>query len=146
MDRIKPYLSFQGRAGRGQYWLVAFATWAGLLLCSLLAYSLGVWSAVIILPLYVLVLWASLAASVRRIHDRGRSGWWLLVMLGPVIVFSALGASGTGAGGDPSPFTILAIPFSFWVLIDLGCMAGTPGPNRYGPAQGAPLAAADVFD
>jgi uncharacterized membrane protein YhaH (DUF805 family) len=53
----------------------------------------------------------SLAASVARLHDRGRSAWWLLFWLLPV------------AGP-----IVLLVQF---------CLAGDPGPNAYGPRPGA---------
>ena len=57
-----------------------------------------------------LTLWPGIAVSVKRLHDRGRSAWFLLILLIPVI----------GA---------------FWLLIELGILPGTSGPNRFGPPQ-----------
>jgi uncharacterized membrane protein YhaH (DUF805 family) len=61
---------------------------------------------------YLLLLWPSLANSVKRCHDRDKSGWWLLLMwLASITVIGAL-----------------------WPLIELGFIDGTPGPNRFGPS------------
>jgi uncharacterized membrane protein YhaH (DUF805 family) len=62
------------------------------------------------LPLGILLLitlWPSLALYAKRWHDRGKSGWWSLIMLIPII------------GG-------------IWMLIELGFLRGTDGPNRFG--------------
>ena len=50
---------------------------------------------------------AQLAVYVKRFHDRGKSGWWVLIAFLPLIGF-------------------------FWILIELGMLAGDPGPNTYG--------------
>lgn len=55
----------------------------------------------------VAVLIPSVAVGVRRLHDLDRSGWWLLIMLIPLL--------GT---------LLLLIYF---------CLRGTVGPNRFGP-------------
>ena len=57
----------------------------------------------------LLMLWPSLALAVKRCHDRGKSGIWVLISFIPLIGF-------------------------FWWLIDLGILEGTPGPNQYGPS------------
>lgn len=56
----------------------------------------------------IAILWAGLAVSVKRWHDRDKSGWWILIGLIPVI--------GT-----------------IWVLVENGFLPGTAGPNRFGP-------------
>lgn len=87
---LKKYATFSGRAQRAEYWYFllfyllifiglaiidgvtgTFSAEAGLGLLSGL-YSLG-----ILIP--------SLAVGVRRLHDTGRSGWWLLVGIIPLI-------------------------------------------------------------
>ncbi|MGQ0485996.1 MAG: DUF805 domain-containing protein [Hyphomicrobiales bacterium] len=63
------------------------------------------------IPLIILVvvfLWPTLAIYAKRWHDRGKSGWWMLIILIPLI----------------GPI---------WVLIELGFLRGTKGPNHYGP-------------
>ena len=53
-------------------------------------------------------LWVSIATDVRRFHDRDKSGWWVFIVLIPVV----------GAA---------------WLLIECGFLPGTIGPNRFGP-------------
>ena len=64
---------------------------------------------------YLVGLWINLAASVKRCHDRGKSGWWMLLVLIPIV------------GG-------------IWWLIDLGVLEGDQGPNKYGPDPSASAA------
>ena len=54
------------------------------------------------------LLLPSLAVNVRRLHDTGRSGWWILIGLIPVI--------------------------GFIVLLVFECQDSQPGTNAYGPS------------
>lgn len=77
------YVDFSGRASRPEYWW--FFLFVVLGSAILWRFSYG---------LYVLfglgTLLPSLAAASRRLHDTGRSGWWQLVGLIPVIGFIVL--------------------------------------------------------
>jgi uncharacterized membrane protein YhaH (DUF805 family) len=57
----------------------------------------------------LLMLWPRLAVGVKRCHDRDKTGLWLLLICIPVLGW-------------------------LWLLVDLGFLDGTPGPNRYGPS------------
>ena len=65
---------------------------------------------------YLLSLWISIATAVKRLHDRGKSGWWFLLMA----VLSVI------------------VVGSIWMLIELGILEGQKGPNAYGPDPRAP--------
>jgi uncharacterized membrane protein YhaH (DUF805 family) len=82
----KKYANFGGRAGRQEYWyFVLFNILANILL-GILAAIIGAKIGMSLLGLYSLaVVIPSLAVSVRRLHDNGRSGWWLLISLIPAI-------------------------------------------------------------
>ncbi len=58
--------------------------------------------------IFLLIIWPALAISVKRWHDRDKSGWWVLIGLVPLI------------GG-------------LWALIETGFLPGTEGDNQYGP-------------
>ena len=61
---------------------------AGFLLAAVAA-SIAGDLGLVLLPVYVvgyiLVLWMTLAAGVRRLHDLGHSGWWMLLFLVPLV-------------------------------------------------------------
>ena len=110
------YATFSGRAGRPEYWYFS-------LIYVLLALIIGAVDGIVgwydpatgvgllsgILALALLL--PSTAVTVRRLHDTGRSGWWLLIAFVPVIGWVVL-------------------------LVFLAQRSG-PGPNAYGdgPAE-----------
>ncbi len=75
------YATFSGRARRSEYWyFVLFNFIVGLILSVIpfLGWILGIiYSLATIIP--------SLAVNVRRLHDIGKSGWFLLLFLIPII-------------------------------------------------------------
>ena len=79
-----------------------------------------------------LFLWVSLATSVKRLHDRDRSGWWLV----PFFVVPSL----YGRFEEYLPYsywvlplTLIGIVLLFWGFIELLFLRGTKRTNRYGP-------------
>ncbi|PHZ85670.1 DUF805 domain-containing protein [Paremcibacter congregatus] len=99
------FATFSGRAARSEYWyfqlfifLVQIAITILTMVVPFLALLSLIFALITILP--------GLAVSVRRLHDKNKSGWWLLLCFIPLV----------GA-------IILLIWFA---------MAGTEGPNEYG--------------
>jgi uncharacterized membrane protein YhaH (DUF805 family) len=87
---LKKYAVFGGRARRKEYWMfvlfnIIFSLVA-LLLDRLLGTRVGESGSGWISILYSLaVIIPSLAVSIRRLHDVGKTGWWLLIGLVPLI-------------------------------------------------------------
>lgn len=114
------YANFNGRARRMEYWmfeLVNFLIIIGLVIVGSILSAVTRSGGIVYLfiALYCLyglaMLIPSLAVSVRRMHDTGRSGWWLLINLVPFI------------GG-------------IWFLV-LTILEGDPGNNAYGASPKA---------
>jgi len=92
---LKKYAVFSGRARRAEFWYftlflflfsVAFQLVDWVLGLNKVAAGLGFFS----LILGLATLLPSLAVAVRRLHDTGRSGWWLFIGLVPVAGFIIL--------------------------------------------------------
>lgn len=87
---LKKYAVFSGRAQRAEYWyFVLFNCLAiiGLVIIDSITGSFDDDAGIGLLSgLYYLgVLLPSLAVTVRRLHDTGRSGWWMLIALLPFL-------------------------------------------------------------
>lgn len=102
------YVDFQGRATRAEYWWFflsyVIVYFLAFVLAGVIESMALVWIAVLA---YFLPL---LAAAVRRLHDTGRSGWWYLIALVPLV--------------------------GFIILIVFLAGEGNPGQNEYGPPPG----------
>lgn len=86
---IKLYAEFNGRARRKEYWMFVLFNFIFAIVVSVIDTILG--STGILSILYTLFIFLpSLAVTVRRLHDTGRSGWWLLIGLVPIIGFFVL--------------------------------------------------------
>jgi len=108
------YLDFMGRSRRSEFWqfyllillLTALCVVGGVIIerttqlpgNEIGFHMVGYLDVVITVPVF--------AVMVRRLHDVGKSGWWLLAAF--------------------IPFGVLAL-IMFWVR------EGTPGDNRFGP-------------
>lgn len=83
---LKNYCNFQGRAARSEFWWFALFSY---LLGTVLGYGgflldfsivpSGIVSLALLLP--------NLGVTVRRLHDVGRTGWWILISLIPFVGF-----------------------------------------------------------
>ncbi|MET9510149.1 DUF805 domain-containing protein [Streptomyces flavidovirens] len=84
IDVLKKYAAFSGRARRQEYWM--FTLISSIIYIALMAIDISLLDTGVIAVIYELaVLLPSLAVSVRRLHDTGRSGWWLLIALVPLV-------------------------------------------------------------
>lgn len=94
LEVLRKYAVFGGRARRKEYWMF-------ILFNILISFALGVVEGmfglvtelgigVISMVYALLLLIPSLAVGVRRLHDTGRSGWWLLIAFVPIVGAIAL--------------------------------------------------------
>ena len=100
------YANFSGRARRREYWGFTLFAYISIIILNILAKSISIFG----IPYLIFCLGIfipSLSIAVRRLHDVGKSGWFLLLLL---------------------------IPFvgPIWLLV-LNCTDGVLGDNEYGP-------------
>jgi len=148
MDWKTLLFSFGGRINRAKYWLTMLiyaVVWViYLVIVVILTSGLSRDALVIVLIGSMVILgffglWSSLAVAIKRLHDRNKSGWWLLLfwlvpnLLG--MVPNLLGSLPMSAAG--TVFGTLVALASFvifiWGFVEIGCLKGTTGPNDYGP-------------
>jgi uncharacterized membrane protein YhaH (DUF805 family) len=83
IEVMRKYAVFSGRARRLEYWMFVLSNVIIAVVLSIIdgiADSDSEGSRSTLTTLYVLaILIPSLAVGVRRLHDTGRSGWWMLI-------------------------------------------------------------------
>ncbi|WP_329039184.1 DUF805 domain-containing protein [Streptomyces sp. NBC_00178] len=80
---LKNYAGFSGRARRKEYWMFALFH----IIVALVLVGLGavIDSQIPYLIYIVALIIPTLAVTVRRLHDTGRSGWWFLISFVPLV-------------------------------------------------------------
>ena len=128
---LKKYTQFSGRSRRKEFWfffLLCIAISIGATIVdSILGMSTligGVYGPVTLLAALALVV-PQWAVGIRRLHDTGRSGWWMLLGLIPLVT-AVLGVT---LGLWALSFLNLAV----LVLLFFFVLEGMRGPNSYGP-------------
>jgi len=124
-------LSFSGRLNRKPYWLISLAVivyFTALIVAGAVLDLVATWGLILVLMASGLLV--SLAASVRRLHDRDKPGWWILLFYAVPAILDQLGQGREGAG---YVFSLLSFGISIWALVELGFLKGSAGSNRYGP-------------
>lgn len=96
------YANFNGRARRQEYWMFFLVN---IIIAFVLGFVTGLISPslVIISNIYTLaVLIPAIAVGVRRMHDVGKSGWYLLIPIYSLILACTEGEKGPNQyGADP---------------------------------------------
>jgi uncharacterized membrane protein YhaH (DUF805 family) len=111
------FLSFAGRSSRSEWWAinVLFLVPLGILGKILLKDpNIGGLALAIMLCASIALLWVSIAASVRRLHDRNKNGSWYLFSLVPIV----------------GPI---------WLFVQCGFLRGTPESNDFGQRAPSPF-------
>ena len=101
---LKELFNFSGRIGRGEFWAVTVP----LSVVTVVLFFIGQSVPAILVIGLVPAAWIGLATSVKRLHDIGASGWWVLLNIVPIA--------------------------SLVMFLVLGFKEGDPGANQYGAA------------
>lgn len=80
---LQQYTNFEGRNTRTQYWMFILFYTIFYIVCMVIDGVLGTMFIGLLFSLALLV--PSIAAATRRLHDTGRSGWWQLIALIPLL-------------------------------------------------------------
>ena len=82
---LKNYANFSGRARRKEYWFFILVQFGVILIASVIDSIIFKKPSVLYMLTALALFIPSLAVSVRRLHDIGKSGWWYLICLIPLI-------------------------------------------------------------
>jgi uncharacterized membrane protein YhaH (DUF805 family) len=112
LQALRQYATFEGRSRRKEYWFFVLFNMLAVIALAIVddlagtfseEAQMGLFSGLYLLAVFI----PGLAVSVRRLHDIGRSGWWVLIGLIPIL--------------------------GSLVLLVLAALDSQPGGNRYGP-------------
>lgn len=155
MDWTNILFSFGGRLNRGKYWLVVLVNvivWLAFVIVTVTIggldsldgmgslegmdslYVFGGADAVVALlgvAAIVFSFWTGFATAIKRLHDREKSGWWILVFW---VLPGVLNAASAFVADIPAiALAIASVGISIWGFVEIACLKGTAGPNAYGP-------------
>ena len=106
MEVLQKYAVFDGRAKRSEYWLFVLIHFLISVVLAALSSVVDEWLLGVYFLYFLATLLPSLAVTVRRLHDIGRNGWYILVVL---------------------------IPFIGWIVLLVFMLMGSDDSNEYGP-------------
>ena len=167
MSVFQKLFGFQGRLRRRDWWLFGillamvgfFMTAAGMAMMDdwvhpylggnrELAFNASLYYWMLAQQVVMLILlWPGLAVGFKRMHDRNRSGWWLVLFVvlfwiqqvwKMVVLKGAGDGLGTPQTGLPGMLLIGAIVVvGLWLFVELGVLDGKHDPNRFGDSPKA---------
>lgn len=134
------YGSFTGRTGRSEFWLFTlfFAAISGAARWIdgmdgervPIAAGMGIYE----LAVFLALLLPFITCGARRLHDTGRSGWWLMLLYVPYLGWIAARDNAQLMIASAGGLLVGSI-----ALIVLLAMPGNEGSNRFGPPPGREL-------
>ena len=122
--------SFKGRINRAAWWLLNLPIFA-IFAISVVINNFPAKISLGFIPLLALV-WVHLAVTAKRLHDKDKPTWWVLLHFIPLIgIFFLLSAQLTS--GWSTVIYLIAIITNLWAIFELGFIKGTQGGNQFGP-------------
>ena len=115
---LQKYAVFSGRSRRKEFWMFVLFTFVVEIVLAIIDAIIGTYNTALGIGLlsglfYLAILVPSIALNTRRLHDIGKSGWFQLLFIIPIVGF---------------------ILWIIWMVRD-----GDDGVNKYGPSPKAPV-------
>jgi uncharacterized membrane protein YhaH (DUF805 family) len=144
VNLLELLFGFQGRITRLRYWL-SYCTW--IVIGVLVYFALKVLIVATDLGAATVMFWgmgllvlvpfivSSIAINLRRLHDRDKSGWWLLVFYLVPVALAVFAQAAVGSSPESSVTKVAeygTLALQFWMIVELGFLPGTRGGNQYG--------------
>lgn len=158
--------NFHGRINRARLWWFYVVVWVtefviflGIILAYAVLYALGLSNSdpfsnptsiapgvaltIVFAISVVAVYYMYLAVLTKRLHDRNKSGRWILIyfVMPMILIFTPEILSATNLTSENSQtagiaagcMALVGMALYIWCFVDLYCLRGTAGDNQYGP-------------
>lgn len=136
IDLVELLSTFQGRINRAKFWIAILVFFVVQIAVAIVAYilsaiGLSFVGMILAAVVYIAMAVAGVFVGIKRLHDRGKSGWWLLVFMFAPSILTMIGFMlGTVIG---TIFSLASLAIVVWSIVELGCLKGDSGANQYGP-------------
>lgn len=122
---------FQGRINRAKYWIAIITYISAVIALTGMGFFFRFHTIYFVVAgiVTIALVISSIAVHIKRLHDRDKSGWWLLLFYLLPILLDGLDRT----SGIPLIFSLPAAVVSIWALVEFGFLRGTPDANQYGP-------------
>jgi uncharacterized membrane protein YhaH (DUF805 family) len=149
---LSDFMGFDGRINRQRWWIgVVVLIIAGLIIYWILGAILGTGFSMaaltdpVAMQAYVqkaawvgligsvILSYPYLAITVKRRHDRDNNGYDAIGLIAVNIIWNILVALGLNLGGLQMIVSLIIGVYAIYILVVVGFLKGTPGPNQYGP-------------
>ena len=154
------FFSFTGRINRARWWLFLAIVTPSLMfmLMAFWTYALsipgayenggptpwpsdpvGIVGAILFFAVLFSIFVAALAVTVKRLHDRDKAWWWIAIFVFvPDLMFAGAFSKAVTIGGANMSDALRVAGFAaaalyLWGFVELACLPGTRGVNRFGP-------------
>lgn len=144
MDFVNIFITFTGRINRAKFWIAVIV--CAVFFLAVIGVTMAVSSSMntvfrAALFAYVPMTYVGVVSGIKRLHDRNKSGWWIVLFYGGSMVVALIAAVLDASAESSTPLFLLqlvGLGISLWGLIELGCLRGTIGQNQYGSDPLAP--------
>jgi len=79
----------------------------------------------------LLLMWVYFAISIKRLHDRDKSGWWMVPFFAAPGLYNQFADRLPDSSAD-LPLAIAASGLVLWGFVEMYCLKGSPKTNRFG--------------
>jgi uncharacterized membrane protein YhaH (DUF805 family) len=142
-DLLEFLFGASGRINRAKYWrslliLGVAGMFVGVILLIAAGIAAPLFVIMVVIAFIPWLMWG-LAIHTERLHDRDKSAWWLGVFYGLPAALGGLteaarlaGLAGTLLYYVLNILSLVSFALTVWGFVEIGCLRGTAGPNKYG--------------
>lgn len=88
-------------------------------------------------PILIFGIWFLAATTIKRLHDRNKSGWWIIAFFVAPALLNGIADALDDSNAEVA-LLLVSVSLNLWGCFELLFRKGTSGPNRFGPDPLAP--------